>query len=469
MGVTYRGLRQTTRLHQIVVVCVLCLAIYCFLFTPAEIQEEKPRPAPLSPDTLNNRFLTEDQCRAAFPGLLTEVDNEVAKGPFKLERNPYNLGPLIARIRDGQLYILLAGRKADLSQDMLAHRAATLHQIANALLTWPRPSESSSSSPFSHIPNTIIAFNHQDNPSASTFSYSRPADPAYSAGSPPKRFFPIPHFSHYAWPIPFIGSLSRAAAAITALESTLPFPSKIPRAIWRGTTWFNNPHAGRLRHNLVLAFRTAPWADIEPLTWSSTTASNGEKTASNAIPIEDFCRYKYIIYTEGVTYSGRLHFHNLCGSVVITPPLAWMQPLTHLLRPVFSYSLRPDAAPGPGLPRTPVLNKQKLDAYPADWVRSAWPAEYAADDANVVFVAPDWSDLEATIAWLEARPRVAEGIAARQRALFAEGGYLSPAAEACYWRALIRGWSEIVRVDEGAFDDLEEVPWEEFSLKEVHK
>lgn len=35
------------------------------------------------------------------------------------------------------------------------------------------------------------------------------------------------------------------------------------------------------------------WADIETLKWES----GGEK-AENAIPIEEFCRYKYIIYTE---------------------------------------------------------------------------------------------------------------------------------------------------------------------------
>jgi hypothetical protein len=126
---------------------------------------------------------------------------------------------------------------------MLAHRSATLHQIANAVLTWPRPSTSSPLSPFSHIPDTIFAFNHHDDPIASTFSYSRPADPALhkNQNGTPKRFFPIPHFSFYSWPLPFIGSLPRASRAITDLESTLHFQEKIPRAVWRGTTVSNLP------------------------------------------------------------------------------------------------------------------------------------------------------------------------------------------------------------------------------------
>ncbi|KAI1332777.1 hypothetical protein F5Y16DRAFT_125401 [Xylariaceae sp. FL0255] len=586
--------RQTARLRQIVVISVLCLAVYCFLLTPEksldssrstnpEAYDSSSRPStqhdrgknrypaeedwesrpPPGPEILQNRFLSEEQCRANFPGLLKEVDDEVARGTFRLERNPFNRGPLVARIRDGQLYILLAARKTEMSADMLAHRSATLHQIANALLTWPSPSSSSPSSsssskgPYTHIPDTLLAFNHHDDPVPTTLSYARPADPnllhetnnraqpikSSSGETKLRRFFAIPHFGFYAWDIPFVGSLSSAAKRITALEATTPFLSKIPKAVWRGTTWFNSPHAGPMRGYLVEAFGTefdpsdrskilkegAPWADIQALSWIDSG-----KNASNALNIADFCRYKYIVFTEGITYSGRFHYHTLCESVVLTPPLAWMQHVTHLVRPVFSYALDVagpdlDAPPPPsagsfsyemsdstllslsssspppatrkrsffstfftssptgsekkgdlktsqtgGLPRTPLNlgNNRKgpsLAPYPARWVNSAWPTSYTPQDGgNMVFVAPDWSDLEATISWLESHPNAAATIAANQRALFHGRGYLSPAAEKCYWRGVIKGWSEVVRFDEEAFADLEEVPWEAFSLKEIH-
>jgi hypothetical protein len=85
-----------------------------------------------------------------------------------------------------------------------------------------------------------------------------------------------------------------------------------------------------------------------------------------------------------------------------------------------------------------------------------------------VFIAPDWSDLESTVSWLRTHPTIAEGIAERQREVV-EKGYLSEASEVCYWRALIRGWSSVVGVDEevwGSWDDEESrgVRWEEFSL-----
>jgi hypothetical protein len=114
--------RQTARLRQIVVICLLCLAIYCFILAPEESLDgsrstnpeayqqfrphrygEEGEKNTLSPELLHNRFLTESECRVSFPGLLKEVDDEVAKGPFKLKRYPTGLGPLIARIRDGQV------------------------------------------------------------------------------------------------------------------------------------------------------------------------------------------------------------------------------------------------------------------------------------------------------------------------------------------------------------------------------
>lgn len=139
-----------------------------------------------------------------------------------------------------QLSILAYQRKVDLSKDMLQHRSATLHQIANALLTWPSSSSSSSAAPPSPPPpDTIIAFNHHDDPLPGTWSYSRPADPALlGAAGAAAPYFPIPHFAFYAWPVATIASLGHAAARIDELEAgastTSSWSSKIPRAVWRG-------------------------------------------------------------------------------------------------------------------------------------------------------------------------------------------------------------------------------------------
>ena len=97
--------------------------------------------------------------------------------------------------------------------------------------------------------------------------------------------------------------------------------------------------------------------------------------------------------------------------------------------------------------------------------RDAWPVSYAPNEANIVFVEPDWSNLEDTVLWLERNPDIAQGIARRQRELFVGGGYFSPAAEVCYWRALVRGWSRVARFDPAEWDEKAEgTPYETFVL-----
>lgn len=83
----------------------------------------------------------------------------------------------------------------------------------------------------------------------------------------------------------------------------------------------------------------------------------------------------------------------------------------------------------------------------------------------MIFVAPDWADLEETIEYLRANSDVAKGIARRQRELVTEMGYLSPAAEACYWRALMRGWASVVRTEEVKGWEEEGVRFETFVLR----
>jgi len=283
-----------------------------------------------------------------------------------------------------------------------------------------------------------------DQPIGTAWSYSLPAYPMPTAGNPPlSRAFLMPHFSFWAWRPKTIGSLPRAAAAIARIEATIPFQKKDPRAVWRGTVGYNSPHNPDQRLDLVKMTEKASWADVQAL--------DAAKNGSNAIMVEDFCRHKYVIHTEGVTYSGRLLFHQMCRSVILSPPIAWLMHTTHLIRPLFSSDL--DLGKGKGV----------KSWNPTEGVNKAWPRHYRPRDANMIFVSPDWSDLEDTVKWLEDHPQVAQGIARRQRELFADKGYHSPAAEACYWRALIRAWNKAVRLDGGDWT-AEGVRWEQFSL-----
>lgn len=296
-----------------------------------------------------------------------------------------------------------------MSSTMLHRQTATFNQMYRAVKTSPEI-----------LPNMSFAFGTQDQPVSSSLSYARPI-----ISPSGKRILPMPHFSFWSWPLPFINSVPAAGRAIAAIEAATPFARKDPRAVWRGTTWFNSG-AGprpRLRQELVRAAAGKPWSDVQGLEWTS-----GGREAVNAINIHDFCRHKYVVHTEGIGYSGRLQFHQLCESVVLSPPLEWMQHTTHLVRPAFSSTVL-----GTG------------SENPTAYERERWPREWPLAEANMIFVASDWSDLEATVKWLEENEDVAARVARNQRRTFHEDGYLSPAAEVCYWRSLLRVWAELAR------------------------
>ncbi|RDL31112.1 Uncharacterized protein BP5553_09901 [Venustampulla echinocandica] len=381
-----------------------------------------------SEDTKNNLSLSELQCRATFPGLMQEIDQSVARGPFDLKKlaDDYQ-GIVEGRIKDGKLYVISAEWRP--SRMMLYERNAVLHQLHRALITSPTP-----------LPDTVFSFSVIDNPRQNTWSFSRSNDPNIKGN-----YWVMPHFSFWSWPKPFIGTMDQALSKIDDVEKSIFWVEKINKVVWRGTAWFNSVGNLNLRPMLLQVTKGKEWADVQDMKWKT----NGVM-AENSIEVEDFCRYKYIIYTEGVTYSGRLPFHQSCASVIITPPLTYLLHTTHLLKPLFSSSLSISTSP----------------PTPKDQQR--WPNSYSPSEANIVFVKHDWSDLEQTIDWLRQNDHIAKGIADRQRELIAKKGYLSEGAEVCYWRELIRGWAGVVQEKNGTKGDKdvwgEGIRWETFSL-----
>ncbi|KAI1361980.1 glycosyl transferase family 90-domain-containing protein [Xylaria arbuscula] len=459
---------------------LLALLIFLYLALISHIQNiynplrSAPKQSALAnvpPQTLYQFLnLNQEECKATFPDLTKDLDATLAQGPFTLKQ-AHGKGPLQARVKDGQAL------------------HAALHQINRALQTSPSPSE---------IPDTIFSLNVRDQPYGTAFSYSRPAYPAPASGLPPlTRAFLMPHFAFWNWPLPFIGSMARAEKAIAEIEDSVSFERKDPRVVWRGTVGFESVFWPTMRRDLVRATQGKDWADVRALdsysyeTDSETEMKGAEKgkggemasgkygkfesrgkeeggpgdagntTISRAVlAIEDFCRYKYVLYTDGVTYSGRLPFLQMCNSVLVAPPPAWRQLSSHLLRPVFSSDLLLSSTSTSTSPSTTSSTRDM------EKIRKAWPERYTPEEeANAVFVAPDWSDLEDTIAYLEDHPHIARGIAKRQRDLFVGKGYASPAMETCYWRALLRGWSSVVRLEPGwEEEEVESVRWEEFSI-----
>jgi hypothetical protein len=55
--------------------------------------------------------------------------------------------------------------------------------------------------------------------------------------------------------------------------------------------------------------------------------------------------------------------------------------------------------------------------------------------------------------WLRNNEETAKGIAYRGRDMMARTGFLSEAAESCYWRSLIKGWASVAIEDDDDIDD----------------
>ncbi|KAG2440481.1 hypothetical protein HYH02_010360 [Chlamydomonas schloesseri] len=111
-------------------------------------------------------------------------------------------------------------------------------------------------------------------------------------------------------------------------------------------------------------------------------------------PLWEFCRHKYIVYTEGVSASGRLKFHLLCGSVLVSHPRQWDTPETLTM----------------------------------------------VEGKNVVTVQDDeWSDVEQVYRRLEDNSGLAEAIAAENRKYYQ---LLSADGISCYALELLKCYSE---------------------------
>lgn len=169
---------------------------------------------------------------------------------------------------------------------------------------------------------------------------------------------------------------------------------KIPQVVWRGAVEGLGSHD--VRAGLVTASAGQPWSDVQALDWSNQTNID-----TLLLGMEDHCSYQFLAQTEGNTYSGRLKSLLNCHSVLLSHRLDWIEHFHHLLQP-------------------------------------------SGKTQNYVQTRRDFSDLPKKMSSLlkPSNIRSTQNIADNARATFRER-YLTPAAEACYWRALIRGWAGV--------------------------
>lgn len=266
---------------------------------------------------------------------------------------------------------------------------ATLHSLQRALTAFPDR----------HLlPSIEFIFTTEDfatDPSGQSPIWS------YSKRNEDDSVWLMPDFGYWAWPEVQIGPYHEVRRRIAAIDdgeiaadgSIVPglrFQEKKKQLVWRGSL-ATNPS---VRSQLLKASTGKSWASVRVIDWDDEN-----DIRFNLLPMEDHCRYMFLAHTEGRSFSGRGKYLLNCRSVMISHRLEWKE------------------------------------AHHAALISSG-------PEANYVEVQGDFADLSRKIDYLIDNPGVAERIAENAVKTFRDR-YLTPAAESCYWRELIRRYAEV--------------------------
>ncbi|KAF2638290.1 hypothetical protein P280DRAFT_471405 [Massarina eburnea CBS 473.64] len=329
-----------------------------------------------------NRYsFSSAQCASEFGDLFKEIERAVAhrKSVGSLTESDIDLawkpeGAVKAMIYNQKLYIL----ESKISDPFKISRAlGILHQIDRALVSSPEP-----------LPNIEFSFIVSDLPGE---NYQHHTFWSLSRLAVDEKTWLMPDFGYWSWPLDLVGNYEQIRAEVKANE--IDWENKVPKALWRGALKTN-----AVRSSLIKATRGKPWADIEEVKWKNRTDLVAESAVS-ALSMVDHCGHRFLIHTEGRSYSGRGKYLLNCDSITIMHKKEWIEPHHNVL-----------VASGP--------------------------------DQNFVEVERNFSDLESKMENLLKNQTQAKLIAQNSVKTFRDR-YLTPAAQACYWRQLIRSWAEV--------------------------
>ena len=336
-----------------------------------------------------NEGLEEDQCDLAFSGLFEDVDRGMKYWSQSNKITSHTLDQInvvngLTRAMIYEGHLYILVTKSK-GEDHRRKILATLSSIHRALVAYPKHQQ---------LPNIEFVFSIEDK----TEDIAGPDQPIWvlARKANEESLWLMPDFGFWAWDNIIsdknneIGPYDEVVDKALQVEEVLPFDEKEPKLVWRGKLSF----APKLRRTLLDQSRGHEWSDVKELNWN---------VAQNYLALEDHCKYQFIAHAEGRSYSASLKYRQACHSVLVIHKLQYIQHHHYLL-----------VSSGP--------------------------------QQNYVEVERDFSDLASTMSSLLANPAEVRRIADHSVKTFRER-YLTPAAEACYWRAL---WRAYARVSERA-------------------
>ncbi|KAI0376322.1 glycosyl transferase family 90-domain-containing protein [Hypomontagnella monticulosa] len=385
--------------------------------TPSQSTEEEAWIFDSQKDGLNYG-LSDGQCESAFPDLYQELDrardflleqnHRITEADMRLDaKEDYTglpHGEFHVMISNGELYVIEEKKgEPDRSRGL-----AALANMYRAITAIPDPRS---------LPDVEFIIDIEDraargekDPTRIRWAWAREESNPW--------LWVMPDFDGWSYPDDGVGSYVQFREDVDELESEYPkgWDDKEDKVCWRGSLAVNR----KLRTALVETAKGHTWNDVEAIDWHDR---------SNVMAMRDFCRFKYVVHTEGNSWSGRLRYLQNCESV----------PIIHKLDYVFHYR--------------PLLK----DSGPHQ---------------NYVKVKRDWSDLPAQMDGLLADPDRTRHIAQESARVFRDR-YLTPAAEACYWRRMIRNWHAVMDFRPRRYESNEHgikvrrgVSWERFAFRQ---
>ncbi|KAI1103855.1 glycosyl transferase family 90-domain-containing protein [Jackrogersella minutella] len=366
-----------------------------------------------------NYGLSDDQCKSAFPSLFQELDR--ARDFLLHDQNrrvseadiQLDVKGDYTGLPHGEFHVMISNGELYVIKEKKGEpdRSRALAVLASMYRAITSIPDSRS------LPNVEFIIDIEDraargekNPKRIRWAWARQENNPW--------LWVMPDFDGWSYPDDGVGSYVQFREDVEELEMAYPngWDDKEDKLCWRGSLAVNR----KLRTALVDAAKGQDWNDVEPIDWHNRT---------NILSMRDFCRFKYVAHTEGNSWSGRLRYLHNCESV----------PIIHKLDYVFHYQ--------------PLLK----DSGPHQ---------------NFVKVRRDWSDLKAQMDGLIADPDRARRIAQESASVFRDR-YLTPAAEACYWRQMIHSWRAVMDFEPRRYETAEDgtkvrrgVSWERFAFRQ---
>ncbi|KAJ3120879.1 hypothetical protein HK100_012608 [Physocladia obscura] len=237
----------------------------------------------------DNIAMTHDQCQTSFPRLYQEADRSwnyykkrgISKTDLDALSKEQNLRVVI---QDNKVYIKAFENGINTRTKSVA---AAIHEV---VMMSPEP-----------IPDSEFVLNTDDR------GTDKPGMWALARLEKDETIWLYPDFGFYSWPEVGVDSYDTVRVEALEVEKSIHLSGgekkKIDKLLWRGAAMTD------LRKKL-LTMKDQPWADFQEIDWDCIEkheTSGNCKDHSDLKSIPEHCNYKFLMQTEGWSYSGRMN------------------------------------------------------------------------------------------------------------------------------------------------------------------